>query len=412
MSKLVEEVRGETDHCRHRLMKYCRGQGLDLGCGGTKIRTDAIGIDLYSPLADMNMDAQLLEIYPENQFDYIFSSHMLEEIQDTESTLREWLRVIKVGGHIVLYQADKELYYQLGSPECNPRHKHHFNWEELWEIFKRIGNTKLIHHWREPEGKEWSFELVVRKTGDGMENDEINEWEGISLIIPTLRRPFGMKDVAISADRTAVHPQNIEIVFGIHDFDTESIEMAEKLKDMVRLEVRGELIDQYPDKRAHLSFLWNQAYAKSKYPIIGYFGDDVIFHTPGWDEEVRKEFKADRRVMVACNDVHVQRGKTATLFFTHRSVHDKIGFYLSERLRRWYTDTYLDVIYKMARLQHYREDLITEHLHPDMFPERLDSTYQSMDDLKHPDIRLWNSGELRPEMQKYAQMIMEMDPHG
>jgi hypothetical protein len=62
---LVDQVRGEVDHCRHRLMKYCRGQGLDLGCGNSKIRIDAIGIDLYSQMADMNCDARLLDQYPD-----------------------------------------------------------------------------------------------------------------------------------------------------------------------------------------------------------------------------------------------------------------------------------------------------------------------------------------------------------
>ena len=73
----MAEIKGEVDHCRHRLMKYCQGQGLDLGCGPSKIKPDAIGVDLYHPEADMNMDARLLTPYGNEQFDYIFSSHLL-----------------------------------------------------------------------------------------------------------------------------------------------------------------------------------------------------------------------------------------------------------------------------------------------------------------------------------------------
>jgi predicted SAM-dependent methyltransferase len=145
-------------------MKYCKGQGLDLGCGRSKIRVDAIGIDLYSPLADMNCDARLLEQYPSEHFDYVFSSHLLEEIENTEGTLREWLRVLKVGGNLVLYQADKDLYFPLGDPQCNRSHKHHFCWESLWEIIKGLGGVELVHHGKYPESKEWSFELVIKKT--------------------------------------------------------------------------------------------------------------------------------------------------------------------------------------------------------------------------------------------------------
>ena len=65
----MSKPKGETDHCRNRLLKYCKGQGLDLGCGMTKIRPNAIGIDLLSPLADMRTDARLLPCYPDEHFD-------------------------------------------------------------------------------------------------------------------------------------------------------------------------------------------------------------------------------------------------------------------------------------------------------------------------------------------------------
>ena len=88
-------AKGETDLCRNRLLKYCNGQGLDLGCGNVKIKPEAIGIDLLSPIADMNVDARIMPYYPNNHFDYIYSSHLLEEIGDVEGALREWLRIIK-----------------------------------------------------------------------------------------------------------------------------------------------------------------------------------------------------------------------------------------------------------------------------------------------------------------------------
>lgn len=156
---------GEADHCRNRLIKYCVGQGLDLGCGNVKIKSEAIGIDLINtPASDMRADARLMPFYPDNFFDYIFSSHLLEEIEDTQATLQEWLRIIKPGGFLALYQADREYYHPIGTPQCNPRHRHHFLWEDLWGVLRT--KTILIHSARySPEngGKEWSFELVVQK---------------------------------------------------------------------------------------------------------------------------------------------------------------------------------------------------------------------------------------------------------
>ena len=49
---------GETDHCRGRLLRYCAGQGLDLGCGAVKIKPEAIGVDLHHAGGDMRRDAR------------------------------------------------------------------------------------------------------------------------------------------------------------------------------------------------------------------------------------------------------------------------------------------------------------------------------------------------------------------
>jgi predicted SAM-dependent methyltransferase len=396
---LVEKVTGEVDHCRHRLMKYCRGQGLDLGCGNSKIRTDAIGVDLYSPMADMNFDAQLLKQYSDEFFDYIFSSHLIEEIEDTESTLREWLRVIKKDGNLVLYQADKDLYFPIGNPNCNPRHKHHFSWESLWEILKRIGGVKLIHHYQNPNKSEWSFELVVKKTTD--DREPAMTGEGISILVPTLNRPQNMEKLAISINDTTKFHENVEIIFGIQE-DEKSFQKALELQKICKISVRPEPIQRFLNGKINLSFLWNQLYAKASFPIMGYFGDDVIFHTPGWDEEIRHEFEVDKAVLVCCNDVHVQRGRVATLFFTHKAVHEKFGFYLDDRFQRWYMDTYWDRVYRNAGKLHYREDLIMEHLHPTKFPEKIDATYQSIEAFKDEDGRLWNSSAVQNDLNKKA----------
>jgi predicted SAM-dependent methyltransferase len=395
---LVEKVQGEVDHCRHRLMKYCRGQGLDLGCGASKIRTDAIGVDLYHPTADMNVDARNLECYPAGLFDYVFSSHLLEEIDNTEATLREWLRILKPGGNLVLYQVDKNKYYPFEDPRCNRAHKHHYVKEELWAILEKMGGVELLHT-QEPVGHEWSFELVVRKLG----GDVIGmNGEGISLLIPTLNRPPNMDRFAMSVNNTSKCPEGVELLFGIHEEDTGSIQKAEELKSKCKISIRYEIIKRFPDGKINLSFLWNQLYNKASNPILGYFGDDVIFWTPDWDAEVRKEFSIDKTIMVSTNDVHVQKGKQATLFFTHKTVHDYFKVYLDERFRRWYMDTYWDIIYRTAGKMHYREDLVCEHLHPDKFPDKADQVYKNMEYFKDSDSVLWHTPEIQQDIKNKA----------
>lgn len=394
---------GETDHCRSRLMKYCRGQGVDLGCGNVRIKPDAIGIDLHNPNADMKADARVLKEFPDGHFDYIYSSHLLEELQNTEATLKEWLRILKPDGYLVLYQADEELYYPLGHPNCNKAHKHHFSWKTLWAVLEKMGGVKLVHHGRHPELDEWSFELVVKKTDKEIKETSHNQ--GISLLIPTLNRPKSVETFSKSVDGVTKNPDNVEIVFGVHEEDLASIEKIAELNSALKIEVRPEIIKRWEDNKPHLSYLWNQLFEKATYPIVGYFGDDVLFKTPGWDEEIRKEFDADRSVMVLCNDVHVQRGKQATLFFTHRTIHERIGYYLNMGFRRWYADTMLGNIYRTAGKQHYREDIITEHLHPDKFPDRIDDTYKRMEVFKEEDRRLWVSKAITEEGQRCIKIV-------
>lgn len=413
-------AKAETDLCKPRLLKYCQGQGLDLGCGNAKIKPDSIGIDLQNPVADMRRDARKLDYYPDSLFDYVYSSHLLEEIQDTEPTLKDWLRVIKPGGFLVLYQIIESRYFPIGSPNCNPSHKHHFTGAGLRAMIEGLG-AEFVHYSDNPETKEWSFELVMKKLPSEQipevipaspapieqEPSELTTQDlGISLLIPTLTRPKSMRDFAEAVDATTKDKTGVEIIFGVHSEDTVSIEEGAKLATALAVSVRVEIIDRYPDGKTHLTALWNQLYPRAKHSIIGYFGDDVLFKTPEWDVEVRKEFEKDKHILVACNDVHVQRGRQAVLFFTHKATHKKLGFYLPPMFRRWYMDTFLDVVYRNAGKLHYREDIVTEHLHADVFPERRDDVYRALGShtapggLKDEDKALWLGETNREELKR------------
>jgi hypothetical protein len=248
--------------------------------------------------------------------------------------------------------------------------------------------------------------MVVQKSED-LVKDDLVDTDMISILVPTLNRPKDMMNFAKSVADMTEKKSLVEIVFGIHTDDPANIQATIDLNNL-GISVRAEILDRYKDGKAHLSFLWNQLYKVTSAPIIGFFGDDVLFHTPGWDMEVRKEFAKDKAIMVSCNDVHIQKGKNATLFFTHRTLHDKIGYYLNENFRRWYVDTFLDEAFKQAGKMRYREDLVTEHLSPDVFKERIDATYNDMESLKDPDRIKWGSEETRKEIARVASIIKEM----
>ena len=109
----------ETSKARPRLSKFCRGNGIDLGYGGDPIVPSVITMDMpipYTKVGDhpQNLagDARDLYWFKDNVLDYVYSSHLLQDFSPEEmvSVIREWLRVIKIGGLFVLYSPDEQAY--------------------------------------------------------------------------------------------------------------------------------------------------------------------------------------------------------------------------------------------------------------------------------------------------------------
>ena len=62
---------------------------------------DYLSVDLVNPDAIVNMDVTNIQ-YPENTFDVIYCSHVLEHVQDDRTAIRELFRVLKEGGWAIL----------------------------------------------------------------------------------------------------------------------------------------------------------------------------------------------------------------------------------------------------------------------------------------------------------------------
>ena len=160
----------ETSKCRARLAPYCVGNGIDIGPGGDPIVPAAVRVDLPSPYSQVgNMPVQLsgdatnLQWFRDGVLDYVFSSHVLEDFQDTEQVLREWIRVLKLGGKLVLYCPDEQVYRKhckaTGQP-YNPAHVHaEFSLQWVKDRLATIGQTDVLHE--APLIDVYSWELVV-----------------------------------------------------------------------------------------------------------------------------------------------------------------------------------------------------------------------------------------------------------
>ena len=76
----------------------------------------------------MNGDAQYLQGVGDEEFDYVYSSHCLEHVDDVRCALKNWFRVVKKGGFLLLYIPHRDLYEKKDRlpSRFNPHHKHMF----------------------------------------------------------------------------------------------------------------------------------------------------------------------------------------------------------------------------------------------------------------------------------------------
>lgn len=168
----AKKLPSETSKCRNRLSKFCTGCGLDIGFGGDPIVEHAIRVDLAQPYSgadgppvQLAGDAHCLQWFNNNTLDFVYSSHLLEDFEATENVIREWLRVLKPGGKLILFCPDEKVYREYCDQTGHPYNKFHkqpdFSLEFVKNILKCIGNVKIIHETALIDIYSW--ELVCEK---------------------------------------------------------------------------------------------------------------------------------------------------------------------------------------------------------------------------------------------------------
>ncbi len=168
----------EASKTRHRILHYLQGNGIDIGCGDDKVTHFCIGFD-RRPEEGVNWQLDLRDGLPlrDQACDYVFSSHTLEDFEDTAAILAEWWRVLKVGGHLILYLPDRRWYPNIGHPLANKAHRHDFIAEDVLTIVRVLDLAAEVverEDFPPPNGAydyerrgeiEYSFLLVLRRTG-------------------------------------------------------------------------------------------------------------------------------------------------------------------------------------------------------------------------------------------------------
>lgn len=106
---------------------YFRGNGIDVGGGHDSIDRYAalLGFDSCKNWDLPDGDAQYLASVADGTYDFLHSSHCLEHMVDPRIAFRNWVRVVRAGGYIVVTVPDEEMYEHLHWPS---RYNHDHKW--------------------------------------------------------------------------------------------------------------------------------------------------------------------------------------------------------------------------------------------------------------------------------------------
>src|SRR5260221_12495855 len=55
-------------------------------------------------------DAQVMAGVPDDEFDFVHSSHCLEHLRDPNAALLQWVRIVRPGGFVIVTVPDEDLY--------------------------------------------------------------------------------------------------------------------------------------------------------------------------------------------------------------------------------------------------------------------------------------------------------------
>jgi len=93
--------------------RYFVGRGIDIGAGGDPLGNYRAAFPLMGEVVAWDIpdgDAQYMPGIDDGSFDFVHSSHCLEDMRDVREALRSWTRILKPGGFLVITVPDEDLY--------------------------------------------------------------------------------------------------------------------------------------------------------------------------------------------------------------------------------------------------------------------------------------------------------------
>lgn len=174
--KATDPQGNESAKISWEIVKWTRGRGLDIGAGMYRTfphfitvdnNIDAVLFGMNMPRPDLYVNhAADLSMLADAQMDFVFSSHLLEHIEEEKlvKVIREWWRVTRDGGFMVLYVPDEDEYPKVGEEGANPDHKWNVNYNGVMQLMHAAKVPfDLMDFQKRAEGLEYSLFFVFQK---------------------------------------------------------------------------------------------------------------------------------------------------------------------------------------------------------------------------------------------------------
>jgi hypothetical protein len=166
LQTVLDNIRPSFEYNLLSVEKFLRGKGLDMGCGNCPLLID----DYAHPVLRHNcthIDQAPVTFKPDHKVDYIFSSHMVEDLPSRQAIidcLNGWAKLLKANGHIVLLLPDMEgNRYPTVESGGNPSHRVNVGVQFMNKILSELNELLLIQIDTIPHNKSCTFDVVFAK---------------------------------------------------------------------------------------------------------------------------------------------------------------------------------------------------------------------------------------------------------
>ena len=128
--------------------KYFNGIGIDIGAGQDSLDINKVFFPAIRRVRGWDMpdgDAQYMESVSDNTYDFVHSSHCLEHMVDYNIALKNWIRIVKPGGYVIVTIPEETMYEHNKWPSnFNSDHKWSFTLNPVSDMPKSVNVLHML----------------------------------------------------------------------------------------------------------------------------------------------------------------------------------------------------------------------------------------------------------------------------